>query len=78
MQQRHRRGGESTASPPLAVAQKAEFPLAEGIARLEFPSSLSPESYEDLEAWLELVLRRAKRSVEPPSAEDRTKGVNFD
>lgn len=50
--------------PPLKPGmQRADFPLAEGIARIEFPADMSPESYEDMDAWLKLVLRRAKRSV---------------
>jgi hypothetical protein len=37
--------------------------LPEGVVRLEFPASLSTASYEDFEAWVELVLRRVKRGV---------------
>jgi hypothetical protein len=33
---------------------------------IRWPEHLSPESYEDFEHWLRLVLRRAKRSVRPP------------
>ena len=33
------------------------------IVRLDFPAALSAASYEDFEAWVELVLRRAKRGV---------------
>jgi hypothetical protein len=49
--------------------ERAEFPLPEGVVRLEFPASLSTASYEDFEAWVELVLRRAKRGVSkrPPT-----------
>lgn len=50
--------------PPKPGTERADFPLQEGMARLEFPTTLSAESYEDLEAWVKLVLRRAKRSVE--------------
>jgi len=48
--------------------ERAEFPLPEGVARLEFPASLSSASYEDMQAWLELLLRRAKRSVNDEAA----------
>lgn len=49
--------------PPIkAGMQRADFPLAEGIARIEFPADMSAESYEDFDAWIKLVLRRAKRS----------------
>lgn len=56
--------------PPPAKpgSERAEFPLAEGVARVEFPSDMSAESYEDLEEWLKLVLRRAKRSVKRADA----------
>ena len=51
--------------PPRQGMQRAEFPLAEGVARVEFPSGMSAESYQDLDEWLQLVLRRAKRSIAP-------------
>lgn len=54
----------SPPSPPKAGMQRAEFPLPEGMARLELPSVMSAESYEELEAWLQLLLRRTKRSVQ--------------
>lgn len=54
-----------TPTLPKPSSERAEFPLAEGIARVEFPSNISEESYGDLEEWLKLVLRRAKRSVKP-------------
>ena len=50
-------------SPPKPGVERAEFPLPEGVVRLEFPASLSTASYEDFEAWVALVLRRAKRGV---------------
>jgi|GraSoi2013_100cm_1033763.scaffolds.fasta_scaffold311780_1 hypothetical protein len=56
-------GTQPPAMPPKPGIERAEFPLPEGVARLEFPAALSTASYEDMEAWLELVLRRAKRSV---------------
>ena len=37
------------------------FALAEGDVVLTFPASLSQESYEDLEAYLQIFLRKAKR-----------------
>ena len=49
--------------PPKPGAERAEFPLPEGVARLDFPASLSAASYADMQAWLELILRRAKRSI---------------
>jgi hypothetical protein len=49
--------------PPKPGVERAEFPLPEGVVRLEFPASLSTASYEDFKAWVELALRRAKRGV---------------
>lgn len=43
--------------------------LDEGPAVLRLPKDLSPESVDDLEYWLEGVLRRLKRkSGAPPSS----------
>ena len=39
------------------------FTLDEGDAVFQWPERLSQESYEDLEAWAELILRKIKRSV---------------
>ena len=43
--------------------QQATMPLSEGDATLEWPRYLSSESFEDFEAWVQLMLRRAKRSI---------------
>ena len=57
--------GASPPSPPLkAGMQRAEHPLPEGVARFEFPAAMSADSYDELETWLQLLLRRAKRSVQ--------------
>jgi hypothetical protein len=50
------------------------FTFKEGDAVFQWPERLSPESHEDLEAWTQLILRKAQRSVirddqEPPSEE---------
>jgi hypothetical protein len=45
------------------IIQRATFPLPEGLVALEIPEHLSAESFEDLEAWLQVMLRRARRSV---------------
>lgn len=37
--------------------------LDEGNVILQYPTSISPESYEDLKDWLELMGRRVKRAV---------------
>ena len=49
--------------PPAAGVKRDVFTLAEGEAVLEWPEGLSANSYEDLEGWLELMLRKIKRST---------------
>jgi len=51
---------------PANLIEKAVLPLSEGTAVLEAPKELSPESFEDLEAWLQILLRKAKRSIRRP------------
>lgn len=40
---------------------QAILPLEEGELFLQIPSSLSQESYEDLEVWMTIFLKRMKR-----------------
>jgi hypothetical protein len=49
--------------------KEAVFPLDEGQAVLQWPERLSPESFEDFEAWLNIIIRRAKRSIRPEDEE---------
>lgn len=53
----------SSIQPPKAKGPMLQeiFNLDEGPVTLSFPGELSPESYEDLKASLELFLRRAQR-----------------
>lgn len=37
--------------------------LGEGVAFLQWPAKMSPADYEDFEGWLQLVLRKVKRSA---------------
>lgn len=43
--------------------KEAVFPLDEGQAVVQWPDRLSPESFEDFENWLHIVIRKAKRSI---------------
>lgn len=43
--------------------QEDVFTLKEGSAVIQWPAQLSEESYEDFETWINLVLRKAARSV---------------
>jgi hypothetical protein len=39
------------------------FTLDEGEVVLQWPTRMSPESYEDFKDWLDLIMRKAKRAV---------------
>jgi hypothetical protein len=39
------------------------FSLIEGPVTIQWPASLSQDSYEDLAAWLEILKRKISRSV---------------
>ena len=39
------------------------FTLAEGDAVLQWPTTISPESYADLKDWLGLMLRKIERQA---------------
>lgn len=64
---------EKAPTNPLGEIKKVEhkridinqdtFTLEEGQAILQWPANLSPESYEDFNGWLQLILRKAKRSI---------------
>lgn len=48
---------------PFHEIQRAVLPLDEGDAVLEWPTTMSPESAQDLEAWLHLLVGKVKRSA---------------
>ena len=60
---------------PVAAIQQAPgmkqetFELGEGVAVLQWPAKMSPADYEDFEGWLQLVLRKVRRSVVDPAGE---------
>jgi transcriptional regulator with XRE-family HTH domain len=39
----------------------AQLPLPEGMASVEYPSELSPQSRDELKQWLELIAKLASR-----------------
>ncbi len=43
------------------------FTLNEGVVALQYPTSLSRESFEDLETWANLQLRKIKRCIKSSS-----------
>ena len=50
--------------PPKPGMNSEVFTLTEGEVVLQWPSKLSPESYEDFKDWLDLISRKAKRVAE--------------
>lgn len=58
----------NTAGAPPAIKAAAgvkqdTFSLDEGQVVLQFPEKMSPDSYEDFKDWIELQLRKIKRSI---------------
>jgi hypothetical protein len=61
---RYKRNAQSAMRAEAAVGpnvSRATLPLLEGIAALEIPDRLSPESLKDLKDWMEVMMRRAER-----------------
>jgi hypothetical protein len=55
-----------------SAGQTATFPLDEGMASLSWPEGISPESFEDFDAWLRVMRSRIARSAGvqcPPNSE---------
>ncbi|SBP88008.1 hypothetical protein [Thiomonas delicata] len=50
--------------PPGAGLKQDTFSLDEGTVVLQWPSSLSQESYDDFKDWIDLQLRKIKRSIQ--------------
>ena len=67
LEQKGKSGGNSVTPPelpektPQPGTRKEVFALDEGDVVLSYPSNLSTASYEELEAYLQLFLRKAKR-----------------
>jgi hypothetical protein len=61
-------------APPKPGMKSEVFTLDEGEVVLQWPSTMSAESYEDFKDWLDLIIRKAKRAAdkkesgEPPSS----------
>jgi hypothetical protein len=61
-------GQLSTGQPPAGYRHDV-FSLAEGPVTIQWPVTLSPESYEDLGDWLDILKRKIGRSVKAEPAE---------
>ena len=69
----------SDALTPIPTMNQDTFTLDEGKVVLQWPASISAESYEDLKDWLDLMGRRVKRAVvtdgdERPDRSERATG----
>ncbi len=51
-------------TPQRPGSKQDVFSLPEGDVTLQWPERLSQESYEDVEAWTKLILRKIKRSID--------------
>ena len=49
------------------------FTLEGGDITIQWPKSLSAQSYQDLEDWLELIKRKDKRSIQADTKKDDPK-----
>lgn len=50
-------------NPPKPGMKEDVFTLKEGDVVLQWPERISPESYQDLEDWTKIILRKIKRST---------------
>jgi hypothetical protein len=56
------------ANPSAGVRQDV-FSLTEGPVTIQWPATLSPESFQDLADWLDIVKRKIGRSVKSETTE---------
>ncbi len=49
--------------PPAVGSRQDVFSLDEGQVILQWPAKLSADSYEDFESWIQLQLKKIKRSI---------------
>jgi hypothetical protein len=62
------RSGATFTNVRLNALNTETFILDEGQATLQLPAKLSPESCEDLKAWLELIMKKMKRTSDKKDA----------
>jgi hypothetical protein len=67
MLEAQRATGQLVGNPASGYRQDV-FSLAEGPVTIQWPGSLSAESYKDLGDWLDILKRKIGRSVKEPEA----------
>jgi len=55
---------------PMPGMNNEVFTLMEGEVTLQWPANMSPESYEDFKEWLNLIAKKAGRTVDKTNAKD--------
>lgn len=51
--------------PPPPLQRRSIMSLADGFVAVEFPERIAPEDWEDIEAWVVVVMRTMRRFVKP-------------
>lgn len=50
-------------SEPVVLMLKDTFNTDSGLVGLQYPASMSAETYEDIKSWLQLQIRKIARTV---------------
>ncbi len=67
--QRTPSAGAGLAQPKGINMRQEVFTLAEGDVTIQWPESISEESFEDFNDWIAILLRKLKRNVRPVNSE---------
>jgi hypothetical protein len=51
-------------SDPVVLMLKDTFNTESGLVILQYPATMSPDTYEDIKSWLQLEIRKIARTVE--------------
>lgn len=68
--------GDNPPSPAKGTKQ-AILPTDSGLVKVEWPDRLTPDDFEDIKAWLEILERKIGRSAEPDKKPTRTKQMDW-
>ena len=51
-------------SDPVVLMLKDTFNTESGLVGLQYPATMSADTYEDIKSWLQLQIRKIARTVE--------------